>query len=84
MKSRSPGSYSASQVQTGALSSSESFTYSGEGPDRQTLMALVSILFCDACFFCITRHPLHQGGHRFICTSLVCQLTSRLWSLSQV
>ena len=46
MKSRSPGSYLASQVRMGASSSSESSTYSGKGLDRQTLRALVSILFC--------------------------------------
>ena len=84
MKSWSPGSYSASRVRMGASSSSESSAYSGEGLDWQMLRALVSILFCDACSFRITRHPLHRGGHQFICTSLVCQLTSGLWSLSQV
>ena len=84
MKSRSPGSYSALRVRTGASSSSESSAYSGEGPDRQTLRALVSILFHDACSFRIARHPLPREGHWFICTSPVCQLTSGLWSLSQV
>ena len=84
MKSQSPGSYSASRVQTGASSSSESSAYSEEGPDQQILRALVFILFRNACSFCITQNPLHRGGHQFICTSLVCQLTSRLWFLSQV
>ena len=84
MKSRSPGLYSASRVQMVALSSSESSIYSGENLDQQTLRALVSILFCDACSFHITWHPSHRGGHWFVCTSLVCQLTSGLWSLSQV
>ena len=84
MKSQSPGLYSAFRVRTGALSSSKSSAYSGEDPDQQTLRALVSILFCDACSFHITQHPSHRGGHQFIYTSLVCQLTSRLWSLSQV
>ena len=84
MKSRSLGSYSASWVWIGASSSSESSAYSREGPDQQMLRALVSILFCDACSFHITQYPLHRGGHQFICTSPVCQLTSGLWSLSQV
>jgi len=78
MKSWSPCSYSASQVLTGVSSSSESFACSGRGLDWQTLRALVFILFCDACSFRITQHPSHQGGHRFIYTSLVCQLTFRL------
>ena len=84
MKSQSPGSYLASRVRTGASFSFESSTYSGEDLDQQTLRALVSILFHDACFFHITWHSLYRGGHWFICTSLVCQLTSGLWSLSQV
>jgi len=84
MKSRSPGLYSASRVRTGASSSSASSACSGQGLDQQLLRALVSILFRDACSFCITWHPSHRGGHRFICTSPVCQLTSGLWSLSQV
>ena len=84
MKSQSPGLYSASRVRTEASSSSESSAYSGEGLDQQTLRALVSILFRNACSFRITWHPSHQGGHRFIYTSLVCQLTSGLWFLSQV
>ena len=83
MKSLSPASYSTSQLR-GFSSPSESSAYSGEGPDQQTLTALAFIFFCDTCSFCTTRHPSHQGGHRFICTSPVCQLTSGLWSLSQV
>jgi len=59
MKSWSPGSYLASRVRTGASSSSEPSAYSGEGPDWQTLRALVSILFCDTCSFHITWHPSH-------------------------
>ena len=78
MKSWSPGSYSASRVQTEASFSSESSAYSREGLDQQTLRALVSILFRDACSFRITQHPSHREGHWFICTSPVCQLTSGL------
>ena len=59
MKSWSPGLYSASRVQTGALSSSKSSAYSGRDPDWQTLRALVSILFRDTCSFYITQHSLH-------------------------
>ena len=84
MKSLSSCSYSTLQVRTRALSSSKSSAYSGGGPDQQMLRALVSILFHDACFFYITRHLSHRGGHWFICTFPVCQLTSGLWSLSQV
>ena len=83
-KSLSPCLYSTLQVQMGASSSSESSAYSRGSLDQQTLRALVSIFFYDTCFFYITQHPLHWGGHQFICTSPVCQLTSRLWSLSQV
>ena len=84
MKSWSPSSYSASRVRTEASSSSKSSAYSRQGLDRQTLRALVSILFRDTCSFRITQYPSHRGGHQFICTSPVCQLTSGLWSLSQV
>ena len=84
MKSLSPGSYSTSYIQREVSSSSKSSIYSGEGPDRQMLMALASTFFCDACSFRITQHSSHQEGHQFICTSPVCQLTSRLWFLSQV
>ena len=84
MNSRSPCSYSISPVRTGVSSSSESSACSGRGPDQQTLRALVSIHFRNACSFRITWHPSQRGGHWFICTSPVCQLTSRLWSLSQV
>ena len=83
-KSLSPCSYSTPQIQRGVSSSSESSAYSGGGLDRQTLTALTSVFLCDACSFRIAWHPSHQGGHLFICTSLVCQLTSGLWSLSQV
>ena len=84
MKSLSPCSYSTSHIQRGVSSSSESSAYSGGGPDRQTLTALASTFLRDARSFRIARHPSHRGGHLFICTSLVCQLTSGLWSLSQV
>ena len=69
---------------TGVSSSSESSAYSGGGPDQQTLMALTSVFLRNACSFRIAQHPSHRGGHLFICTSPVCQLTSGLWSLSQV
>ena len=84
MKSLFPCSYSTPHIRRGILSSSESSAYSGGGPDRQTLTALTSIFLRNACSFRIAWHPSHQGGHLFICTSPVCQLTSGLWSLSQV
>ena len=84
MKSLSPCLYSTLYIQRGVTSSSESSAYSRGGPDQQMLMALASIFLREARSFCITQHPSHRGGHRFICTFLVCQLTSRLWSLSQV
>ena len=83
MNSRSPCSYSISLVRTGVSSSAESSACSGRGPDWQTLRALVSLRFRDACSFRITRHPSHRGGHRFICTSPVCQLTSGLKQIAQ-
>ena len=84
MKSLSSCSYSIPHIQRGVSSSSESSVYSRGGPDQQTLTALTSVFLRDACSFCIARHPSHRGGHLFICTSPVCQLTSGLWSLSQV
>ena len=84
MKSLSPCSYSTPHIWRGVLSFSESSAYSGGGPDRQTLMALTSIFLRDTCSFRIARHPSHRGRHLFICTSPVCQSTSRLWSLSEV
>jgi len=84
MKSLSPRSYSTLPIWRGVLSSSESSAYSRGGPDQQTLIALTSIFLYNACSFCIVWHPSYQGGHLFICTSLVCQSTSGLCSLSQV
>ena len=84
MKSLSPVLYSTLQIWRRVSSLSESSAYSREGPDQQMLMALASIFFCDACSFHIMRHPSHREGYWFIWTSLVCQLTSGLWSLSQV
>ena len=60
MKSLSPCSYSTSYIWRGVLSSSESSAYSGEGLDRQMLMALASVLLHDTCSFCIMWHSLHR------------------------
>ena len=84
MKSLSSVSYSTSQIWKEVSSPSEFSAYSGKGPDWQILTALASIFFHDACSFCTTWHPSYREEHWFICTSPVCQLTSGLWSLSQV
>ena len=78
IKSLSPGSYSTSHIWRGVLSSSESSACSREGPDQQMLTALASTFFHNARSFRITRYSSHRGGHQFICTSSVCQSTSRL------